>query len=85
MDVKNATTIGAFGEYKNLILNISPAQITQVFMQDLADDIAFDVTNLVPITGNHIVIPGELSSRIGTCTQPAEDTSEPGVVIQLYK
>ena len=85
VDVKNATTIGAFGEYKNLILNISPAQITQVFMQDLADDIAFDVTNLVTITGNQIVIPGELISRIGTCTQPAEDTSEPGVVIQLYK
>lgn len=85
VDVKDSTVIGVFGEYKSLILKVSSAPITQVFMQDLADDYAFDVTDLVTITDNQIVIPGELISRIGTCAQPEEDTSEPGVVIQLYK
>ena len=52
-------------------------------MQDLADDRAFDVTDLVTLAENQIVIPGELISRIGTSAQPVEDTSEPGVVIHL--
>ena len=85
VDVKDSTVIGVFGEYKSLILKVSSAPIAQVFMQDLAADYAFDVTDLVTITDNQIVIPGELISHIGTCAQPEEDTSEPGVVIQLYK
>ena len=83
VDAKASTLIGVFGEYKNLILKISCPSITQVFMQDLADDNAFDVTDLVTITENQIAIPGELISRIGTSVQPKEDTSEPGVVVHL--
>lgn len=83
VDVRDSMIIGVFGEYKNLILNTTSAPIAQVFMQDLADDRAFDVTDLVTLAENQIVIPGELISRIGTSAQPVEDTSEPGVVIHL--
>ena len=52
-------------------------------MQDLADENAFDVTNEVIISGKQIIIPGSIISIIGTISQPEEDTSEPGVVIQI--
>ena len=83
LDVGDATQIGVFGEYRSLVIESTHTAVARVLMQDLADATAYDVTEEVTISGNRLTIPGELIHRVGTMVQPAEDTSEPGVVIQL--
>lgn len=82
-NIEDADTVAAFGEYKNLILETSRRSVNKVLIQDLADDLAYDVTEDVEINENRISISGELISRLGTISQPTEDTSEPGVMIKL--
>ncbi len=81
--IGEADTVGVFGEYKTLILKTQKHQINAVYMQDLAADNAMDITEDVQISGGQIRIPGALIHQIGTWAQPACDTSEPGVVIQI--
>lgn len=76
-------TIGVFGEYKNLLIETTYSEISSVLMQDLADEKAYDVTDDVTFEENKIVIPGAVIEKIGTISQPDEDTSEPGVIINL--
>jgi hypothetical protein len=54
-------------------------------MQDLAGDMAYDITDNVKIADAVIVIPGSVIHSIGTEMQPDGDTSEPGVIIKLEK
>ncbi len=82
VDAENAEFIGVFGEYKSLAIK-TKKQITQVLMQDLADDTAIDITDSVTFGENSLIIPGTLISEIGTKNQPEWDTSEPGVVLFL--
>ena len=81
--ISDADTVGVFGEYKNLILETDRKEFKQILMQDLADDMASDVTDSVLVRENRIIIPGELISKVGTMAQPETDTSEPGIVISL--
>ena len=52
-------------------------------MQDLAGNFAYDVTDDIITKQNTITIPGMLITKIGTESQPENDTSEPGVIIYL--
>ena len=81
--VGNADTVAVFGDYKNLILETAHETVRAVYIQDLADDTAYDVTKNILFDGKRTVISGELIRKIGTLSQPREDTSEPGVVIRL--
>lgn len=83
VDIKNADTIGVFGEYKTLTLTTNSKNVSQILMQDLADNKCFDITNDVKIGTNNVTISGEIISKIGTLAQPEFDTSEPGVVIKI--
>lgn len=83
IDAKNSNTIGAFGAYNNLIIKTNLTDINSVLIQDLADVEAYDITNLVTIGGNEVIISGDIISKIGTMAQPIDDTSEPGVIIKL--
>jgi len=78
-----ATTLGIFGDYRQLTLDTKHPTITRVLMQDLADHTAWDVTDAVTVEGGTVTLPGELIRGIGTLAQPAEDTSEPGVMVRL--
>lgn len=78
-----AALIGVFGEYKNLIVETELAGIKRILIQDLADDTAYDITEHVIIKDGEVVIPGELIKKIGTLSQPKNDTSEPGAVVFL--
>lgn len=78
----DADRIGVFGEYQTLTLQ-TDRQVSRVYMQDLAADRAFDVTDAVAITEGAVVFSGDLIATIGRSAQPATDTSEPGVVIVL--
>ena len=83
VNIENATTIGVFGEYQSLTLRFDSSAPIKVYMQDLADDCAYDITQDISTQNHQITIPGELISRIGTSVQPEGDTSEPGVLIHF--
>ena len=81
IDAEGADTLGAFGHFGSLTLTgVRPGRI---LMQDLAGDCAYDVTDECVRTDGALVIGGALIDRIGTETQPAGDTSEPGIVIAI--
>lgn len=79
----NSELIGVFGEYNNLIIKTDITDVKSVLIQDLADDNSYDITELVTIEKGKVVIRGSLISKVGTLSQPQNDTSEPGVVICL--
>lgn len=81
VDISDAKLLGVFGEYKNLTVKRCGATVQSIFMQDIAGECAYDVTDEIQIKGDTCVIPGQLIQQIGTFAQPASDTSEPGVVI----
>ncbi len=76
-----ATTIGIFGCYETLTLQTDFSAIKEVWMQDLADDAAYDITDVVPFEQGNLTLSGSLIQKIGTSAQPEGDTSEPGVVV----
>ena len=81
--IDSANTVAVFGDYENLILETAYKEIKAIYMQDLADETAYDVTENIIFEEEKIIISGELLRKIGTVSQPKEDTSEPGVVIRL--
>ena len=82
-DVGNADTVGIFGAYKTLTLKTNRTEIHSVWMQDLADTVAFDITDDVSFSGGCLRIPGEWIEKIGTSAQPLDDTSEAGVLLKM--
>ena len=44
---------------------------------------AYEITDAVLRAGDRLVIPGQCDREIGTEAPPANDTSEPGVVIRI--
>ncbi|MBQ8207167.1 MAG: hypothetical protein IJZ89_00330 [Clostridia bacterium] len=82
-DIGDSKIIGVFGEYESLILKTAHEKIGRVLMQDLADETAYDITELVKTEGGRMIIPGSVISEIGRSAQPEDDTSEPGVIIKI--
>lgn len=83
IDAEDTEIIGAFGEYKNLLIKSKLKNITRVLMQDLAGEDAYDITNDVKISCGEVIVSGDIIHNIGIESQPKEDTSEPGVIIKL--
>ncbi len=83
LDIGGSRTVAAFGDYRELILRGEIPAHGTVLMQDLAGETAYDITDAVLRTDGRLVIPGRCIREIGTETQPANDTSEAGVVIQI--
>ncbi len=83
-DAEASTVFGVFGYYGSLtLLSSGIKKGMRVLAQDLADDRAADITGLVSIKNGSLTVPGRLISEIGRTAQPAEDTSEPGIVITV--
>lgn len=76
--------IGIFGVYKTLTLTFD-RDITglTILAQDLKGQTAFDITDLVTLQGNTVILSGALLKTIGTEAATAGDPSEPGLVLQL--
>jgi hypothetical protein len=83
VDIGAADTVGVFGEYNSLTLNMQKNGIKTVLMQDIAADTAYDVSADVKISDGKIVISGELIERICKQSQSEGDTSEPGIAVRL--
>ena len=76
--------MGVFGQYRSLSIQ-TEKDITdiRILAQDLAGDIAYDITEYVKKERDIITISGELIEKIGTMAQDIDDTSEPGMIIKL--
>lgn len=78
-------TFGVFGKYKNLILETDlDTSGMRVLAQDLADEVSYDITESVQTEKGRIIIPGDVIDYIGTLAQADGDTSEPGLIIQIF-
>jgi hypothetical protein len=76
--------IGIFGRYKSLTLEGAdiPAE-SRIFAQDLIAEEATDITSMVEITKNSIVISGKVIENIGLASASKNDTSAPGMVLKV--
>lgn len=83
VDSGNADIIAIFGEYKSITIKTDFDEIKTVYMQDLAGDTAYDIGDEITEENGKITISGEIIKKIGTEAQPADDTSEPGVLIKI--
>ncbi len=77
--------LGVFGRYRTLTLRLPQkgAQL-RIVAQDLAGDSAEDITGMVEIRGNEIVIPGDVIDRVGRSAGEPGDVSDPGLVLRMY-
>lgn len=83
LDIGNADTVGIFGEYRRLILKTAHERIKAVLMQDLAEDVAYDITDAVFFEDGKLTLSGDVIRQIGTSAQPAGDTSEAGALVKI--
>jgi hypothetical protein len=80
--------IGIFGHFQSLRINFDqrvPVNGLQIMGQDLVSDRAVDISSQVQIKHDHLLIPGEVISRIGLLAAGQGDLSEPGMVLQIIK
>jgi hypothetical protein len=76
--------VGIFGYYKSLRINFTQLpKNPRIKAQDLAGDVAVDITSRVTITTTSITIPGPVISEIGLSAATAGDVSDPGMVLAL--
>lgn len=77
--------IGIFGYYKELTLSFDeiPTDKLIIYAQDLASDVAIEITDRIIIQNNTIIISGELINEIGLSAASEGDKSDPGMVILI--
>lgn len=83
INTQRSDMIGVFGDYKELVIKTDLKDIRSVYMQDLADMAAYDVTDDIICKDDKLIISGELIHAIGTFAQPESDTSEPAIVLNI--
>ena len=79
--------IGVFGYYESLTINfkvkLPRKRHLRILAQDLAGDTPTDITKMIRITKDSVIIPGTVIEKIGKAAQAADDVSAPGLVIKL--
>jgi hypothetical protein len=74
--------VGVFGRYKSLKIGFDrPLKGRRVWAQDLASDVAIDVTSRVAIDKSTLRMEGSFIDRIGLSHATQEDSSDPGLVL----
>ncbi len=76
--------IGIFGVYESLTLTFDEnMEGRRILAQDLMSKKAFDITRFVSVSGGTVKIQGDLLKYIGLYSGNVNDTSEPGLVLQI--
>ena len=76
--------IGIFGRYHSLTLIFDKSVAEhRVLAQDLAGDTPQDITRLIRISGDQVMIPGPVIARIGRSAAAPGDKSDPGLVLVI--
>lgn len=80
--------IGLFGRFSSVTIMFAPGfrlKDYEVYAQDLAGNIAQNITRKVRGQNNEVIISGELLAHIGLSAASENDLSDPGVVIRFFK
>lgn len=82
-DVK--APVGIFGDYKELVITYpQPLKAkARILAQDLRGKQPVDITCLVKIVDNKLIIPGNVIREIGTMAGTPGDVSAPGMVMKI--
>ena len=84
LKVGNARIFGIFGYYRSLSLEFDkPLGEVKIWAQDLAGEVAQDITEKVIITKTCISIPGEIIRTVGLSAATKGDLSDPGMVLKI--
>lgn len=77
------TPVGIFGTFEKVTLsypiNLNPS--SKVLAQDLAGDVAINITDKISFKRNQLTVPGEVINEVGTMAATPGDLSSPGMVI----
>ena len=72
--------VGVFGEFGLLVLN-DRTEGHRVLARDVLGGVPIDITARCRREAGRIILPGEVLAKIGASRNPADDDSQPGVVI----
>jgi hypothetical protein len=73
---------GVFGHFDKLTMVFDkPLQEKRIMAQDLAGDVAIDISNSVQVHGNRLHLPGEVIRAVGLQSATPGDLSAPGLVM----
>lgn len=76
--------IGIFGRYRSLTLVFDKSVAgRRVLAQDLAGDTPQDITRLVRVSGDRVLIPGAVIDDVGRRAATPGDESDPGLVLVI--
>ena len=76
--------IGIFGYYKELTLFLDkPVGAVRIWAQDLAGDQAVEISSKVKISGNSLILSGDLIKEIGLSSATPGDFSDPAMVLEI--
>ena len=82
-----SSPVGIFGIYKELVLNYSQdidKRKIKIYGQDLAGNVAVDITKSVKIENKKIILSGNVINKIGLMAASEGDVSAPGMVLQIF-
>jgi len=83
---QNSGPIGIFGRYHSLTLVFDKSVAGhRVIAQDLAGDVPQDITRLVRVVGDHVIVPGAVIDGIGRSAATPGDKSDPGLVLVIRR
>ena len=84
-EIEQDMPIGVFGHYESLALIFTDAisKDAIVWAQDLLSESAVDISDMISIRGNRVIIPGDLIDEIGTSCNDEGDISGPGLLLRV--
>ncbi len=76
--------IGIFGEFHSVTL-VSPSSLEMaiVWAQDLAGECSYEITDLIVVNENRMVISGQILQTLGLAAASPGDPSAPGLLIMI--
>ena len=79
-----SSPVGIFGKYRSLTLQLEvPVGSRRLWVQDLAGDQAFDITDRISPIKRQITLSGEWIEQLGTTAANPGDLSHPGLLLIL--
>ena len=75
--------IGILGWYNSLSIECNLPDKFKIYAQDLAGDNAINITDLVEMKSNKMILNGKVLETVGFSAKTEGDISEPGLMIKI--